>query len=62
MHRIAWYKLVAVAGAVATETRRVAANDCETARRVAAGKGTTAVSKAWHTTTFDQREYYHLNS
>lgn len=57
MHPLARYKLVAVAGAVATQTRGVTANDSQATGGAAAGKGATPTSQARHPTAAYKREY-----
>lgn len=48
---------MAVAGAVATKTRGVAANDSQATRGASAGKGTTVASQAWDSAAPYKREY-----
>lgn len=48
---------MAVAGAVATKARGVAANDSQATGRAAAGKRTTVASQAWHPPAAYKREY-----
>ena len=48
---------MAVAGAVATKARGVAANDSQATGRTAPGKGATVASQAWHPPAAYKREY-----